>query len=317
MPATDAAVLFNRLLARGRLRHLQLLVALADAGSVQRAAALVGMSQPAATQALADLEELLGAELFERHTRGVRVTRFGLAVVPVARSVLQALRASTETVAALQAGAQALLRLGCIPAAASGLLCGVLPRLLAAQPGLQVELAEENTVHLLPELAAGRLDAVLCRGPRELPADWHFELMLRDAPVVVAAPGHPLAGRHRLPLEALAPLAWILPPQGMGVRSYHEQLWSGHPRPPQVYPLATTALPVVLEVMRSTGAVSLIPRSVAEPLLGWGAATLLDVALPELPNAPLEGLGLLTTGTQDAPPLQALRALLVQAGRQR
>jgi molybdate transport repressor ModE-like protein len=306
----DPTVLFNRLLARGRLRHLQLLAALADAGSVQRAAAIVGMSQPAATQALADMEALLGAPLFERHARGVRPTRIGQAVVPVARNVLQALRASTETVVALQAGARALLRLGCIPAAASGLLAAALPPLVAAQPGLQIELAEENTDHLLPELAAGRLDAVLCRRPRPLPAHWRFELLLRDEPAVLAAPGHPLAGRRKVPLDALALQPWILPPRGMGVRSYHEQLWAGHASPPPIYPLTTTALPVVLEVMRTTSALSLMPRSMVAPLAQWGVAAVLDVALPALPQASLEGLGLLTTDAADPPALTALRARL-------
>ncbi|WBY02356.1 LysR substrate-binding domain-containing protein [Ramlibacter tataouinensis] len=311
---TEPAVLFNRLLARGRLRHLQLLVALADAGGVQRAAAVVGMSQPAATQALADLEELFGAALFERHTRGVRPTRFGQAVVPVARNVLQALRASTEAVAALQAGAQALLRLGCIPAAASGLLRQALPALLAAQPGLQVELAEENTDHLLPELAAGRLDAVLCRPPRPLPPHWRFELLQQDRPAVVSGPGHALAGRPQVPLAALELLPWILPPRGMGVRRYHEQLWAGRAAP-RLHPLTTTSLPLVLEVLRTTPAVSLMPRSMVEPLLQWGVAAVLDVDLPELPEAALEGLGLLTTGGEDPPAVSGLRSQLRAAAR--
>ncbi|NML42115.1 LysR family transcriptional regulator [Ramlibacter sp. G-1-2-2] len=307
---SDPAVLFNRLLARGRLRHLHLLVALADAGSVQRAAAVVGMSQPAATQALVDLEELFDAALFERHARGVRLTSFGEAVVPVARNVLQALRSSTEAVAALRAGAQALLRLGCIPAAASSLLCRALPRLVAAQPGLRVELSEHNTDHLIPELAAGRLDAVLCRKQRSLPPDWRFELLLRDEPVVIAAPEHPLARQPKVPLAALAMQAWILPPRGMGVRDYHEELWAAHANPPPVYPLVTTALPVVLEAMRTTGAVTLLPRSMVGQLVEWGVVAVLDVALPVLPQAGLEGIGLLTTGEADPPALTALRAQL-------
>ena len=306
----DPAVLFNRLLARGRLRHLHLLVALADAGSVQRAAAVVGMSQPAATQALVDLEELFDVALFERHARGVRLTSFGEAVVPVARNVLQALRSSTEAVAALRSGAQALLRLGCIPAAAASLLCRALPGLVAAQPGLRIELAEHNTDHLLPELAAGRLDAVLCRKQRSLPPNWRFELLLRDEPVVIAAPDHPLAGQRKVPLEALAMQAWILPPRGMGVRDFHEELWSGHASPPRVYPLVTTALPVVLEAMRTSGAVTLLPRSMVGQLKQWGVVAVLDAALPALAHTELEGLGLLATADADPPALTALRAHL-------
>ena len=307
---TDPGVLFNRLLARGRLRHLQLIAALADAGSVQRAAAAVGISQPAATQALSDLEDLLQAPLFERHNRGVRPTRFGEAVVPVARNVLQALRATTETLLALQAGAQAFLRLGCIPAAASGLLARALPALLQAQPGLQVELIEENMVHLLPELAAGRLDAVVCRRPQDVPAAWQFELLQSDAPMVVVAPGHPLAGQRSVALGRLAGLPWVLPPRGMGVRDYYDRLWAGRAERPQLYPMATTALPVVLEVLRSTGAVSLMPQSIAQGLVDTGVAAALAVRLPEALESSLEGLGLLTTGFADGVALAALRVRL-------
>lgn len=306
----DPGVLFNRLLARGRLRHLQLLVALADAGSVQRAAGIVGMSQPAATQALADLESLLDAQLFERHTRGVRLSRFGEAVVPVARNVLRALRASTETLSMLQAGAQAFLRLGCIPAAASGLLAGVLPALVQAQPSLQIELTEENTVHLLPELAAGRLDAVVCRRPAQLAAHWQFDLVLDDEPVVMASPGHPLAARRAVALKALAASPWILAPHGMGVRATFDDLWAGRTLRPPVYPLATTSMAVVLEVMRTVGAISLMPRSIAQPLVRTGVAVVLDVTLAKSLDSPLEGLGLLTTGLPDSPGLAELRARL-------
>ncbi len=310
---TDPGVLFNRLLARGRLRHLQLIAALADAGSVQRAAAAVGMSQPAATQALSDLEDLLQAPLFERHNRGVRPTRFGEAVVPVARNVLQALRATTETLSALQAGAQAFLRLGCIPAAASGLLARALPALLQAQPELQVELIEENMVHLLPELAAGRLDAVVCRRPQDVPAAWQFELLQSDAPMVVVAPGHPLAGQRSVALGRLAGLPWVLPPRGMGVRDYYDRLWAGRAERPQLYPMATTALPVVLEVLRRTGAVSLMPQSIAQGLVDTGVAAALAVRLPEALESSLQGLGLLTTGLADGPALSALRGRLRSA----
>ena len=314
MTLLDPVVLFNRLLSRGRLRHLHLLVALADAGSVQRAASQVGMSQPAATQALSDLEQLLGMGLFERHARGVRATRSGQAMVTVARSVLQALNASTEMLVALEAGASDLLRLGCIPAASSGLLRQSLPMLLQAHPGLQVELVEENSAHLLPELAAGRLDAVLCRGPQGLAAHWRFELMLPDTPVVIAHPKHPLALGSTLAISALKQALWILPPRGMGVRDFYDQLWAEESVAPPLYPLVTTALPVILDVMRTARALSLVPRSLAVSLVEWGLVKILPVTLPELPAAALEGLGVVTRNTPPSKALNALRALL-SAGR--
>jgi len=69
---TSPATLYARLLARARLRHLHLLVSVADHGSLKRAAEHVGMSQPAATQAIGELKRLLGAPLLERRARGMR-----------------------------------------------------------------------------------------------------------------------------------------------------------------------------------------------------------------------------------------------------
>lgn len=65
-------VLYARLARHARLRQLQLLVALQQCGSVLQAAASLHMSQSAATQALAEMERVLGVRLFERHARGIR-----------------------------------------------------------------------------------------------------------------------------------------------------------------------------------------------------------------------------------------------------
>jgi DNA-binding transcriptional LysR family regulator len=309
--STHPSVLFNRLLARGRLRHLQLLVALADSGSVQRAAAIVGMSQPAATQALSDMEGLLGATLFERHRRGVRATPQGQAVIPVARQVMLALRASTETLSALQSNTRALLRLGCIPAAATGLLAKVLPAFLQAHEGLQIELVEENMSQLLAELSAGRLDAVICRQPSELPPNWTFELLMTDEPVVMASPQHPMARRRRIALPELVRYPWILPPPGMRVRDFFDTLWDAQPARPPLYPLVTTSLMVVQEVMRAALAVGMVPKSLISTMVDTGAAVPLAV---DLPSASLGGLGLVMRDTPDLPSLDDLRERLRLAG---
>ena len=119
--AASSAVLFARLMAKSRLRHLQLLVAVADEGNLKRAAADIGLSQPAATQALSELEELLEVPLFERHAKGMRITAAGLAVIPVIRHALEALQCSTDTLEALREGVSGRLRLGVITAVASAL----------------------------------------------------------------------------------------------------------------------------------------------------------------------------------------------------
>ena len=77
MSVTSASVLLNRLQARARLRHLQVLVKVAELRNLRRSAEALGLSQPAVTQLLADLERLVELPLFERHARGVRLTDAG------------------------------------------------------------------------------------------------------------------------------------------------------------------------------------------------------------------------------------------------
>ena len=85
MTVTSASVLLNRLQARARLRHLQVLVRVAELRNLRRSAEALGLSQPAVTQLLADLERLVELPLFERHARGVRHTPAGAQLVPLAR----------------------------------------------------------------------------------------------------------------------------------------------------------------------------------------------------------------------------------------
>ena len=69
--ADTATQLLNRLLARGKFRHVQVLLMIAELGSVQRTADRIGMTQSSVTKTLASLESLLDTQLFLRHARGV------------------------------------------------------------------------------------------------------------------------------------------------------------------------------------------------------------------------------------------------------
>lgn len=102
MPDLTPSVLFNRILGRVRLKHLQLAIAIADLQSLHRAASSIGLSQPAATHALVELESCLGGPLFERHSKGMRLTRLGEAVLPLLRASLVPLQAAAGNAALMQ-----------------------------------------------------------------------------------------------------------------------------------------------------------------------------------------------------------------------
>lgn len=307
-PSGLAKALYARLASHGRLRQLQLLLAMEDCGSIARAAAQIPMSQSAATQALAELERIVGMKLFERHARGIRATPAGLALMSAARGAMAGLLAAAESLAAIRHGATATLRLGAIPAASYALVSPLLGAFYGEHPEVHLELQEDAGARLLPMLTAGSLDAVFCRAPQRLPAGFVFEPLLDDEAVVVAAAGHALAGRAGLPMAALAGARWVLPAASIQLREVFETVVLGALPQAQWFPVSTLSLPVLEGLLQQPGAVALLPRSMCAGLLAGGRVCRLDVAL----SAPLAPLGVAYPSAHAAALLQSLLALARQ-----
>ncbi|WP_162910258.1 LysR family transcriptional regulator [Azohydromonas sediminis] len=272
----SSTVLYARLMARARLRHLQLLVAVAEHGSLKRAAEQVGMTQPAATQALADLEALLETPLFERHARGMRVGTAGQAVLPMVRQVLFALQSSMEALAAVASGASGLLRVGAIPAAVHGVLATRLVAFCESHPDLHVDVIEGRPDHLLQDVLAGSLHVALARQPADCPARLQFEPLLADEAVVIAGVGHPLARRRRVTLDELARWRWMRAPHGVGVRDTFDALFDGVATP-AVHTVTTTSPGAAVAVLADGATLAMVPRSLAHWYVQHGLVALVDI----------------------------------------
>ena len=269
----EGRVLFSRLTKHVRLRQLQLLLALQQCSSIVKAAAHLDMSQSAATQALAELERVLDMRLFERHSRGIRPTQAGMALIDTVRGVMSELEDVSETLASIRIGASAALRLGAIPAAAHSILAPLLLSFYALKSQqVHIDVQEGEGARLLPMLVSGGLDAVFCRRPTLLPDTFVFDPLLSDEAVFVAASNHPLATVSHLPLVSLSDAHWILPTTNIAVRDIFER--EVLPQLPQArwFPLSTVSLPVLQGLLSVPKAVSLVPRSVL-PALGHGRSS--------------------------------------------
>lgn len=275
-----AQVLLSRLATQGRIRQLQLLVAINDQRSIARAAPRLNMSQPAATQALADLERLLGLPLFDRHARGMRATQAGRTLVAAARHVLAVLNDATQALSAITVGATAALRLGAIPAAASGLMPQLLNAFHIEHPDVHLEVIEGSGARLLPQLATGGLDAVFCRRPESLPPGFAFEPLLEDAVVLVAGADHPLADRRGLVLADLADARWVLPAAGTQLRELFDRIVLAELPQARWLRVSTLSVPVLAALLTQPGTVSLMPSSLAVTLRWSERVVQLDAVLP-------------------------------------
>lgn len=279
--------MFGRFVRQGRLRQLQLLLALQECGSIVQAAARMDMSQSAATQALAELERMLDLPLFERHARGIRATLAGQALVDAVGGVMRELEDATETLAAIRLGALAALRLGAIPAAAYSILSLLLPQFYVRHPQVHLDVHEGPGRNLLPQLINGGLDALFCREPAVMPPSFLFEPLLPDEAVVIAARKHPLAQARQIPLSALRDARWVLPTAHIAVREIFERDVLALLPNAQWFPFSTESLPVLQALLSQPKAVALLPRSI---MSGIGAAAdlcFLDIQMSRSALAPL------------------------------
>lgn len=147
------------------LRQLRYFDALARQGHFGRAADVCAVSQPALSMQIRELEQGLGAALFERGPRGVRLTALGEAFAPRARDILRAVDELADLARASRQRLVGRLRIGVIPTVAPYLLPTLIGRLGHDNAALDLHIRETLTPRLIAELRDGRLDAAIVALP--------------------------------------------------------------------------------------------------------------------------------------------------------
>lgn len=295
MPAS-ATVLRNRMLARARLRHVHIFVKTVDLGSVRLAAEAVGVAQPSATQALADLEALLECTLFLRHSRGMSPTAAGHALLPLARRMLELVDEGATHIAAVSERATTLVRVASITAAIPALLADALPAFNKAHPEVVVQLVEADSARQAALVASREIDLAVCRQPPTIPDGWAFTSLWADRFTIVCAPGHPLARRQRVDMEELWHAEWLTAPVSVAARRVLDDLFSEAPRPPHAYSVVTAAPGLVMRLLKDEGLLAVLPVSLVRRELD--ARELFEIGLDRKMRVDDIGV-LLTTGDRD------------------
>ncbi|MFD7904082.1 LysR family transcriptional regulator [Kitasatospora sp. NPDC059722] len=181
-------------------------------GSFTAAGEHLGFTQSAISRQISTLEAELGAPLFDRLARGVRLTEHGRALLPHAEALLERLDSTRRELTALTELGTGRLRLGAFDSANAALVPTALAAFRAAHPEVAVSLTEGLSATLLTRLADADIDLAVVASYPEHPYDHEqFDLQpLVEDPVLVALPrGHRLARRRRLRLAELADEPWI------------------------------------------------------------------------------------------------------------
>ncbi|WP_028800400.1 LysR family transcriptional regulator [Streptomyces sp. 142MFCol3.1] len=190
--------------------RLAALVAVAEAGSITRAAERLGYTPPALSQQLAKLEREAGATLLVRSHRGTRLTGAGELLVARARRVLDEMERARHELAHLAGLSGGTLRLGTFQTAGIHLLPPVLSAFRRTYPDVELAVADYEPPAGVAAVAAGEVDLALTHtyepaAPVAVPASVSLEPVLVEELVLVTAPGHVLAGGSaRLALAELA-----------------------------------------------------------------------------------------------------------------
>lgn len=260
-------------------------MAVADHGSFNRAAAARGLSQPALSNSIAQLERRLGIRVLERTRRGSQVNEFGRILLEGARTVDAVLKQTAERVRLKRLGVSGPLRIGSTPSMTLKFLPDLMAVLLKDSGAVQISITEGLDDQLVPALQAGELDLVL--GPSlgaALPSDLIEEELFYDSFCIAVGPRHALAKRRSLLLAELKDQPWVLPGPGSAYRRHVEALFLNAGVSWPADSVVSNSLPLVESIVTLTNRVTVITRlqAIAHnfwriraiPLRGAGVRTL-------------------------------------------
>ena len=211
-------------LGRLRLRDLQLIEAIDELGSVRKAAERLGITQPAASALVRDVERAFGTRLYDRSTRGMIPLAGAQRLLERARIALRELEAAGDELSSASSPTQCL-RVGAVSHAIHEVLPAAIGRMLDARPDTRIDVVEAGINDLLAQLQNGSVDCVVGRLSPDFFSERSASLVswtLYPVPLcVVAPPGHPLGRRKRVTIADLASARWaLLPPDVLTSRLF-------------------------------------------------------------------------------------------------
>ena len=266
-----------------KISQLRLIAAVDRHRQIVHAAEALGISQPAASRSLAEIERLLGAPLFDRHPRGMTPTPAGAIVARRAQAVLTGLSDLARELDEMQGGLSGTVRVGAVTGPALGCVVPALRRLKAVAPGIEVAVEVAPSAALLALLDHGALDFLLARLPAGHATDGlRIEPGVRETVQCIVRGRHPLGRREGVPIADAAAYPWVLQDRGAPIRVAVEQaLWAEGLDPPADVTAASSPL-VALALAADTDAICPVSQEVARLALAGGSAvfTTLDLARP-------------------------------------
>ncbi|WP_232077076.1 LysR substrate-binding domain-containing protein [Variovorax sp. PBL-E5] len=261
MPEPSLRLALN--LQRLRLRHLEILLAVDRHGSLTGTADALGVSQPAVSQWLAEIEAALGVPLFVRGRQIQPSPHLPVALRHARRMVADSQQLQRE-LASVSAGMQGIVRIGAMPVATAGLLPHALREVKAQSEPLQIEVVEDIAAGLWARFERHELDVIVGRlDERAFGPQVRCEPLFKDPHCVVVGRTHPLLRVARVSWTRAARHPWILPPQDTALRRAIDATFLDHGLAPPLPWLVSTSGMLNQQLMRETDCIGVMSGAAA------------------------------------------------------
>ncbi len=199
-------------------------MAVAQQGTLGRAAETLNLSQPALSKTLNELEQLTGTRLFERGRLGAQLTLVGEQFLTHAVKVLDALNTAGQALNRKEGLNNDVVRIGALPTAALGILPTVIGQFHKQQKDITLQVATMNNTMLLAGLKSGEIDIGIGRmSDPELMSGLNYELLFLESLKLVVRPGHPLL-QETVTLSRVMEWPVVVSPKGTIPRQNAETL---------------------------------------------------------------------------------------------
>ncbi len=245
---------------------MRYVLAVAETASFTRAAERCHVVQSALSHQVARLEKELGARLFERTSRRVRLTTAGEAFLPAARQSLEAAERARAEVAAATGEIRGKLVVGSIPTVAAVDLPAVLRDYRRRYPQVRISLRTGSSERLIEQVRDGGLDAAFLGVPPGFRAQGvHDHQLAHGRHVAVVAPGHPLADRAEVDLSDLADEVFVDFADGSAARAQSDEAFAAAGLRREVA-FEVSGVELMARMVRTGLGIALLPGAFADGL---------------------------------------------------
>jgi DNA-binding transcriptional LysR family regulator len=204
----------DRIGRRIKLSDLHVLLAVAQSGSMAKAASQLAISQPVISRSISTLEHTLGVRLLERNSRGVELTTYGRAILRRSNAAFDELRQGVKDVEFLADPGGGEVRIGSTNPLAASFVSTIVDRLYRRHPRMVFHVATASADVLLRELEERSLDLLVLRKIGTIAEEaMSFEVLYDNPYFVAAGAKNALTRRRHVELADLIGEPWVLPPE--------------------------------------------------------------------------------------------------------